>query len=58
MKTVIEIEIEHQKGLPAKTPVTDVVAQRLYGYLYSQGVEAGVTARVMLELLEDEGKSA
>ncbi len=44
MKTVIVLEIEHTKPLPNKTPLTDVVSQRVYGYLYSQGVEAGVRA--------------
>ena len=53
MKTVIELEIEHRKDLPSRTPVTDVIAQRVYGYLYSQGVEAGVTAKVMLQVDEE-----
>lgn len=52
MKTLIVLEIDHRKPLPEKTPITDVIAQRLYGYLYSQGVEAGVQARIEVEVKE------
>ena len=46
--------IEHKKQLPDKTPVTDILAQRLYGYLFSQGHEVGVEARLWSEVKEDE----
>lgn len=58
MKTVIELEIEHQKDLPSRAPVTDVIAQRVYGYLYANGVEAGVTAKVLLEVKEEAPKES
>lgn len=53
-KTFIVVEIDHKKPFPEKTPITDVVAQRIYGYLYSQGVEAGVQARIETEVKERE----
>jgi hypothetical protein len=46
MKTQILIEIDHTLPLPSKTPITDVIAQRVYGYLYANGVEAGVAAKL------------
>jgi hypothetical protein len=54
MKTLIVLEIDHKKPLPTKSPITDIVAQRVYGYLYSQGCEAGVQARVEVEVKEQE----
>lgn len=53
MKTTIITVIEHKKPLPAKVPVTDAVSQRIYGWLYSQGVEAAVSTKLMTAL-EDE----
>jgi hypothetical protein len=44
IKTVLVIEITHKKPLPTRLDVTDAAAQRIYGWLYSQGVEAGVNA--------------
>ena len=48
MKTTVIIEIDHEKPLPAKiaATLTDVIAQRVYGYLYAQGATVGVAARV------------
>lgn len=46
--TVIQLEFKHTKELPKD--VTDAVAQRAYSYLYSQGVEAGVSAKLMTEV--------
>jgi hypothetical protein len=40
MKTILIVTIEHSKPLPAKVEITDIASDRLYGYLYSQGVEA------------------
>lgn len=42
MKTVLVVEVEHEKPLPTRQDITDIAAQRIYGWLYSQGVEAGV----------------
>lgn len=42
MRTILIVTIEHKKPLPDNTPITDIAGQRLYSYLYSQGVEAGV----------------
>lgn len=54
LKTVIIIEITHEKPLPAKIQdtLTDTIASRVYGYLYAQGAQVGVTAKV-----EDKAKS-
>jgi hypothetical protein len=49
VKTILIVTLEHSKPLPDKTPITDVVGQRLYAYLYSQGVEAGVRASLVQE---------
>lgn len=48
MKTVIIIEITHEKPLPAKIQdtLTDTIASRVYGYLYAQGAQVGVTAKI------------
>lgn len=46
MKTTIILEIEHKKDLPSRVPLVDIIAQRTYGYIYSQGCEVGVTARL------------
>jgi len=48
MKTVIIIEITHEKPLPAKIQdtLTDKIAERTYGYLYAQGAQVGVSARI------------
>lgn len=53
MKTQILIEIDHKKPLPEKTPITDVIAQRVYGFLYANGVEAGVVAKLWDETKEE-----
>lgn len=52
MKTLILVEIDHKKDLPSKVPATDVIAQRIYGWLYANGVEAGVQARIEVEVKE------
>lgn len=52
MKTLLIITIEHTKPLPDKVPITDIASQRLYSYLYSQGVEAGVRASLVQEKVE------
>jgi hypothetical protein len=44
VKTIVIVTIEHAKPLPSKVEITDIASDRLYGYLYSQGVEASVTA--------------
>lgn len=52
MKTLLILTIEHTKPLSTKTPITDVVSERVYNYLYAQGVEAGVRASLVPEKLE------
>ena len=47
MKTYLLVEIEHRKPLPAKQPITDVLSQRIYMYLYAAGVEASVKASLV-----------
>lgn len=42
MRTMLVVEITHRKPLPAPLDVTDVLMQRTYGGLHSQGCEAGV----------------
>ena len=39
-ETILIVRIQHTKPLPEK--VEDIAGQRIYGWLYSQGVEAGV----------------
>jgi hypothetical protein len=56
MKTVLIVEIDHQKPLPVKLDLTDAASQRIYGWLYSQGVEAGVKAKVCAEVGCDAGQ--
>lgn len=52
-ETVIVLRVQHKKPLP---PIaTDIIAQRAYSWLYSQGVEAGVTA-TLAELPKEPGK--
>jgi hypothetical protein len=41
-ETVIVLRIQHKKPLPKDA--TDAIAQRFYGWAYSQGVEVGVSA--------------
>lgn len=52
MKTILILTIEHKKPLPVKTPITDVVAERTYNFLYAQGCEAGVRAVLVPEKRE------
>jgi hypothetical protein len=56
MKTILQIEITHSKPLPDKTPITDIVSQRAYSYLYSQGCEAGVKATLLNIVQTDKGQ--
>lgn len=53
MKTTLLIEVTHTKPLP-KQPITDVAGQRIYGWLYSQGVEAGVKASLLDDAFKPE----
>lgn len=52
MKTILILTIEHKKPLPTKTPITDVVSERTYNYLFAQGVEVGVRASLAAEKVE------
>jgi hypothetical protein len=52
VKTIVILTIEHKRPLPDKVPVTDVIAERTYKYLYSQGVEVGVRASLVQEKRE------
>jgi hypothetical protein len=45
-KTTIVLTIEHKKPLPEGA--ADLIAQRFYGWAYSQGCEVGVTASLGL----------
>lgn len=45
MKTVLIIEIDHTRPLPSKSPIGEVLGQRVYGYLYANNCEAGVTVK-------------
>jgi hypothetical protein len=49
VKTLLIVTIEHKKPLPVRENVTDIASQRLYSWLYSQGVEAGVRASLVQE---------
>jgi hypothetical protein len=53
MKTEILVTITHAKPLPDKMPITDIVAQRIYSFIYANGVEVGVDARIWSEVKED-----
>jgi hypothetical protein len=44
-ETKIVLTVTHKKPLPEDA--TDVIANRVYGWCYSQGVEVGVTAEVV-----------
>lgn len=44
-ETIVLLKITHKKPLPKL--VTDTIAQRAYSYMYSQGVEVGVTATLV-----------
>ncbi len=52
-ETIVLLKITHKKPLPKL--VTDTIAQRAYSYMYSQGVEVGVTATI-IEIPEWEKK--
>jgi hypothetical protein len=43
-ETLIVLKVSHKKPLPKDA--TDMIAQRAYSWLYSQGVEAGVIATI------------
>lgn len=47
-ETIITLKLKHTKPLPAMT--AEVVAQRAYGWLYSQGIESGVEAVIQPEM--------
>jgi len=46
-KTVVLLEINHDKSLPTSLDVSDVVSQRLYGWLLNAGLDAEVTAKTL-----------
>jgi hypothetical protein len=50
VKTIVILTIEHKKPLPVKVPITDIAADRIQNYLYSQGCEASVTATQLSEI--------
>jgi hypothetical protein len=52
MKTIVILTIEHSKPLPTKAPITDVLSERTYNYLYAQGVEADVRASLVPNKVE------
>lgn len=54
MKTYILVEVEHAKPLPAGLAVTDLIAQRLYGWLLNQNCAANVVAKMLDEAMREE----
>jgi hypothetical protein len=46
-ETYLIVKITHKKPLPEKVDITDIAGQRLYAWLYSQGVEASVRASLV-----------
>lgn len=49
-KSYFLIELEHKKPLPAD--VAEIAGQRIYGWLYSRGVEAGVKVKPIEQLMD------
>jgi hypothetical protein len=58
VKTILIVTVDHKKPLPERMELSDVAAQRLYGWLYSQGVEASVNASYAQKEVEDEDDAA
>lgn len=52
MKTHILLEVDHQKPLPQDAQ--KVIEQRFYMWAYSQGVEVGVSAQIVVPEPEEE----
>jgi hypothetical protein len=50
VKTIVILTIEHKKPLPVRVPITDISAERIQNYPYSQGCEATVTASQLSEI--------
>ena len=46
-ETLLIVKITHKKPLPKRVDITDIVSDRLYGYLFSQGCEASVRASLI-----------
>lgn len=42
MKTMLVVEVTHSKPLPTKVPLTDILTDRVYNYLFAQGHQVGV----------------
>ena len=59
MKTYYLVEVDHRKPLPTgKLDPTDVISQRVYMWLYSCGVEAGVTAKLLEDAMKEKTDEA
>lgn len=55
MKTYILVEVEHSKALPADDmSATDLIAQRLYGWLLNKNVQANVVAKLLDEAMREQ----
>ncbi len=48
VETILQVRVTHTKPLPfdVHQKLTDVASHRVYGWLYSQGVECGVKAEI------------
>jgi hypothetical protein len=49
-KSYFLVELEHKKPLPKD--IAEIAGQRIYGWLYSQGVEAGVRVKPIEQLMD------
>lgn len=47
MKTSFLVEFEHAEPLPDKVPLSDVLSERGYNYVHSQGGRCDVTAKLV-----------
>jgi hypothetical protein len=55
-KTYLLVELEHKKPLPED--VAEIAGQRIYGWLYSRGVEAGVRVKPIEAVMQPESWEA
>ncbi len=51
MKSILTLEITHQKPLPGIDNFADICANRIYSLAYARGAEVGIVAK--LESVED-----
>ncbi len=46
MKSILTLEITHQKPLPGTDNLSDICANRIYSLIYARGVEVGIVAKL------------